>query len=129
SVEHLYQDSPFLRAYNELIQEVFSSCVEALPAGRTLRVLEVGAGTGGTTVHVLSRLPAHRTDYLFTDVSPLFLARAGEKLREHSFVRYQVLDVERGPEGQGLAPGSVDVVLAANVLHATADLKESLRNV
>ena len=49
-----------------------------LPDDRKLRILEVGAGTGGTTAHVLPLLPADRTEYLFTDVSPLFTARAAD---------------------------------------------------
>src|SRR5205823_11975626 len=68
SVEHLYQNSPFLRAYNELIQEVFAACVQGLPSGRTLRVLEICAGMAGSTVHVMPCLSAHRTDYAFTAV-------------------------------------------------------------
>jgi SAM-dependent methyltransferase len=36
-------------------------------------------------------------------------------------VQYRTLDLERTPEEQGFAPGQFDIVLAANVLHATAD--------
>jgi acyl transferase domain-containing protein/pimeloyl-ACP methyl ester carboxylesterase/aryl carrier-like protein len=128
SVEHLYQSSPFLCAYNGLVENVFAGCLDGLPSGRTLRVLEIGAGTGGTTVHVLPRLPAQRTDYVFTDVSAMFLGRAQEKLSAYPFVRYQVLDIEQDAEQQGFAPCSFDIVLAANVLHATADLKQALAN-
>ena len=41
-------------------------------------------------------------------------------------VRYRTLDIERDPEEQGFGAHGYDVVLAANVLHATRDLGESL---
>ena len=37
-----------------------------------------------------------------------------------------MLDIARSPEGQGFAEGSVDVLVAANVLHATPRLRETL---
>ena len=39
----------------------------------TLRVMEVGAGTGGTTAYLLPFLDPERTRYLFTDLSDFFL--------------------------------------------------------
>ena len=128
-VQRLYENSPFLRLYNALVPEALAAALARLPAGRTVRVVEIGAGTGGTTAHVLPRLPAHRTDYLFTDVSPAFLPRAADRFGTFPFVRYQVLDIERAPETQGIRPGSCDLVLAANVLHATADLRLTLRHI
>jgi SAM-dependent methyltransferase/NADP-dependent 3-hydroxy acid dehydrogenase YdfG/acyl carrier protein len=92
-------------------------------------VLEIGAGTGGTTTYVLPLLPAGRTSYTFTDLSPLFLERAAEQFGEHAFVERALLDIERDPSAQGFAPGGYDIVIAANVLHATADLRQALRHV
>jgi microcystin synthetase protein McyG len=40
-----------------------------------------------------------------------------------------VLDIEGDPDLQGFAPHTFDVVVAANVLHATADLATSLGHV
>ena len=74
-------------------------------------------------------LPPDRTEYVFTDVSPLFLAKAEDRFREYGFVRYQLLDIERDPQTQGLAGQQFDVIVAANVLHATQDLRETLQHV
>src|SRR5262249_54022705 len=68
--ERLYEQSPPARFANEALAGAVEALVSRLPAGRPLRVLELGAGTGGTTVHLLPRLPAGRTEYVFTDVSP-----------------------------------------------------------
>jgi acyl transferase domain-containing protein/acyl carrier protein/protein-L-isoaspartate O-methyltransferase len=127
--EQLYAESPFARAYNTLVADTVAAAAQACPPGRVLRVLEIGAGTGGTTAAVLRRLAPEATDYVFTDVSPVFTSRAAERFRAYPFVRYEVLDIERDPAGQGLAGERFDVVLAANVLHATADLRRTLRHV
>ena len=100
--------------------------LNGLPADRIVRIVEIGAGTGGTTAHVLAELPRGRCEYLFTDVSSLFINHARERFREHRFVQYRALDIEGDPAVSGFAPHQFDIVLAANVLHATPDLKCSL---
>nr|WP_237331333.1 SDR family NAD(P)-dependent oxidoreductase [Streptomyces mexicanus] len=99
---------------------------EAWAADRPLRILEVGAGTGATTRAVLPHLPRQHTQYVFTDVSESFFARARTKLAAWDFVEYRPLDLDRDPREQGYHEGSFDLVLASNVLHATADVRASL---
>ncbi len=128
TAEQLYRESPLARAYTALVGEAVAAAAAALPPGRTLRVLEVGGGTGGATAAVLPRLDPSRTAYTFTDISPLFLARARESFAAFPFVEYQTLDIEAEPEAQGFAANGYDLVIAANVVHATADLRRSLAN-
>ncbi|MFP6613718.1 MAG: beta-ketoacyl synthase N-terminal-like domain-containing protein [Pirellulales bacterium] len=128
-VERLYQDSPFARVLNSLVEEAVGRIVEQLPQERPVRILEIGAGTGGTTSQILPRLPDDRTEYVFTDVSDLFTVAARKKFRDYPFVRYGVLDIESDPREQGFADHQFDLIVAANVLHATRDLKETLGNV
>ena len=127
--EPLYHVSPFARTYNALVAEAIATALERLPAGRTLRLLEIGAGTGGATASVLPRLPADRVEYTYTDISPRFTAKAQQRFAAYPFVRYQTLDLEQDPLTQGLAPHHFDLALAANVLHATADLRRTLERV
>ena len=129
SAETMYRDSAAARAFNLVTAQAVKAALEQLPAGRRLRVLEIGAGTGGTTAAVLSQLPADRTDYLFTDVSAAFLTSAREKFAGHDFIEYRTLDIERDPVPQGLPAHGYDLVLAANVLHATADVRRTLGHV
>ncbi len=122
----LYVESPYARTYNAALATALTAAIAAVPASRRLRVLEIGAGTGGTTSYVLPLLPADRVDYTFTDLSPLFLERAGEQFGAYTFLRRALLDIERDPAAQGFAAGQFDVVIAANVLHATSDLRQAL---
>ncbi len=96
------------------------------PAERPLRVLEIGAGTGGTTACVLNMLPATRTQYLYTDASADFFPRAQRRFAAYDFVGYQVFDPDRDPAGQGLAEGGFDLVIAHDALHALSDLRRGL---
>lgn len=118
----LYVESPFARTYNGAIAYAIREAVARLPAGAKLRILEIGAGTGGTTTYVLPELAADSVEYTFTDLSPMFLERAKEQFAAFSFVKYALLDIERDPAAQGFQAGQYDIVVAANVLHATADL-------
>ncbi|MBK8323386.1 MAG: acyltransferase domain-containing protein [Betaproteobacteria bacterium] len=127
--ERLYQNSPPARTYNALIATALGALLAAWPGGRRLRVLEIGAGTGSTTAYLLPHLkslPAGSVDYCFTDVSPLFLQRAREKFPGVSFLRTQLLDIGADLGAQGFEPASFDIVIGANVLHATPDLAVTL---
>tara|TARA_R110002096_G_scaffold189337_1_gene369900 strand:- start:2298 stop:8939 length:6642 start_codon:yes stop_codon:yes gene_type:complete len=120
-VEKLYKDAPYAKVCNEVVRQCVARCTENRKDARAVRILEVGAGTGGTTDGVLAVCDPDSTEYLFTDVSPLFLDRARERYQHLPFVDYAVFDVEKSAAEQGLSPG-FDLIVAANVLHATQDL-------
>jgi acyl transferase domain-containing protein/NADPH:quinone reductase-like Zn-dependent oxidoreductase/SAM-dependent methyltransferase/NADP-dependent 3-hydroxy acid dehydrogenase YdfG/acyl carrier protein len=124
-----YAEGPGMRAMGRLVSRTIAALAESLPAHRSLAVLEIGAGTGGTTVHVLPALPADRCDYLFTDVSTAFTNAARSRFAGTPFLRYGILDAEKDPIAQGHAAESFDLVIAANALHATRDLPQTLSHV
>ncbi|HLO75719.1 MAG TPA: beta-ketoacyl synthase N-terminal-like domain-containing protein, partial [Magnetospirillum sp.] len=95
-------------------------------APRSLRVLEVGAGTGSTTAAVLPALGDACREYVFTDMSRLLLERARDRFAAYDFLSYRVLDAERDGTAQGLDAASFDLIVAANVIHATEDLAVTL---
>jgi acyl transferase domain-containing protein/NADPH:quinone reductase-like Zn-dependent oxidoreductase/SAM-dependent methyltransferase/aryl carrier-like protein len=127
--EHLYEDSPLLRFYNLTAQRAIAALRAELPEGKKIRVLEVGAGTGGLTSYALAALPAGATEYLYTDLSHHFFTKAKEKFRDHPFIEYRLLNIEQDPDEQGFLPHSFDVILASEVLHATKDLRQALENI
>ena len=130
TAERLYRDAPTARYFNGLLAQVAAAAAEGfVPADRPMRILEVGGGTGGSTAHVLPKLPSGRVDYTFSDVGPLFVSRARERFGDHPGIRFQVLDLERDPEAQDIEPGSFDMIIAANVVHATADLRQTLSRI
>jgi acyl transferase domain-containing protein/phospholipid N-methyltransferase len=129
TAEGIYQHTPVARYFNSIARSVLESVVQTLPQNKQLRILEIGAGTGGTTASLLPVLPPERTLYCYTDLSGLFLTRAKEKFQTYPFVRYGLLDIEQNPIEQGYATQSFDVVVAANVLHTTSNLGETLEHV
>ncbi|MGH3973891.1 MAG: SDR family NAD(P)-dependent oxidoreductase, partial [Pseudonocardiaceae bacterium] len=126
-IEQSYELGVANLAHQLLARAVVQTVVQRWPGDRPLRMLEVGGGTGGTTVTLLSVLPPERTQYVFTDLSPAFLARAQARFRKYDFVEYQVLDLDDDPMVQGCTEGAFDIVVASNVLHATKDLRRSVQ--
>lgn len=128
SAARFYERAAAFAPYNELIADAVRRLVLSAKPGATLRVLELGAGTGGLTQAVLPELPPAGTEYVFTDVSAGFLAAGAKRFAAHGFVEYRTLDVESAPEPQGFDAGTFDLVLASDVLHATRDVRASLAN-
>ncbi|ANN15967.1 non-ribosomal peptide synthetase [Amycolatopsis orientalis] len=113
----IYRDNPIFRYLNAAVAALLNRIATAHTGG-PLRVLEVGAGTGSTTDAVLPMLAGHEVDYLFTDVSPFFLAEARERFGERPGVRFGLFDLDQDHRSQGFAPNSFDVVLCAGVLNS-----------
>src|SRR5690606_30568593 len=114
TADMLYRDWALVRYFNNVVRAVASEIARA--SDGQLRILEVGAGTGGTTSAVVPAVAGHASAYAFTDVSELFLDRARERFQAYDFMRYGILDVDRDPAEQGYTAGGYDVVIAANVL-------------
>ncbi|KAI1814008.1 hypothetical protein GGS20DRAFT_550526 [Poronia punctata] len=94
-----------------------------------LRILEVGAGTGATTDVVLRGLDTFYS-YTYTDISAGFFPAAKDRFREvGARMHFRTLDISSDPLEQGFEPGSFDLVVAANALHVTPKLGETLANV
>jgi acyl transferase domain-containing protein/SAM-dependent methyltransferase len=125
TAEQLYRDSVLPRYFNALAGAIVAAFA-ASRAGEPIRALEVGGGTAGTTGTLLPLVERSGGSYHFTDVSDLFLARAAERFGDRQRIGFGLLDIDRDPGDQGYAPGSFDVIVAANVLHAASDLPTAL---
>jgi 3-oxoacyl-(acyl-carrier-protein) synthase/NAD(P)-dependent dehydrogenase (short-subunit alcohol dehydrogenase family)/acyl carrier protein len=95
-----------------------------------LRILEIGAGTGLLTKFLLLTLRGKNVEYCFTDIGTSFLIAAQEwtTAADREILTFAKLDITRDPAEQGFAPGSFDVILGLDVVHATPDMSATLRN-
>ncbi|MEU0739008.1 SDR family NAD(P)-dependent oxidoreductase [Streptomyces sp. NPDC006134] len=128
-VEAFYADTPQVRLHAQYARALLERMLRAWPQDRPLRILEVGAGTGSLTGHLLPVLPAHLTAYVYSDVSAAFFPRAQARFAAYDFLTYRTLDLDADPAEQGFAPGGFDLVVASNVLHATRDLRATCRRI
>ncbi|MEW2218411.1 SDR family NAD(P)-dependent oxidoreductase [Streptomyces sp. NPDC006990] len=134
-VSRFYQADPVMEQYNELLGLLLAEVVRTVPrerAGDPVRVLEVGAGTGATTRAALAALApfGDRVQYTFTDLSSAFVRHGRRVFGDREGTSFRVLDIERPPGEQGFDDeAGYDVVLAANVLHATRRIGTTLDHV
>ncbi|EME41518.1 polyketide synthase-like protein [Dothistroma septosporum NZE10] len=96
-----------------------------------LRVLEIGAGTGGWTAHALRGLTSDTgerlyDEYTVTDVSTGFLSQCKQRFASHACIKYTLLDITTDPLEQGFKAEDYDMIIASNVLHATPNLVDTL---
>ena len=125
----LYRLAPASRAANRMLEDAIAQLVARTGTDTRLRIIEVGAGTGASTSAVLPNLPADRFEYVFTDVSAGFFAAAERRFADLNVpIAYRTLDIEKDPAAQGFELEAYDAVIAANVLHATRRLDETLHH-
>ncbi|KAF4219378.1 hypothetical protein CNMCM5878_003297 [Aspergillus fumigatiaffinis] len=101
---------------------------------KDIRILEIGAGTGGTTSEVLNLCSPNGesfcANYMYTDLSPGFFNAAKTTLKKwEPLLTFKVLNIEDDPASQGFEEHTYDLIIAANVIHATARLTNTLSNV
>lgn len=132
-LERFYRDSSPLRRNSAQVAQLINNTTHENP---NMRILEIGAGTGGTTLPILEKLGGtlghtpRFQDYVFTDISSGFFENAQEKLKAWSpLIKFQRLNIEEDPVGQNFEPESFDLVVAALVLHATARISQTLHHV
>ena len=124
-----YVESYSFNRYNDMVAVALKKVVNDVPDNRSIRVLEIGAGTGGVTQAILPLFPPERTEYYYTDISEGFLMKARNRFNEFSFVKYELLDIETMGESPEIYRSSFDIVIASDVLHATRDVTKTLENV
>ncbi|MEM9447038.1 MAG: amino acid adenylation domain-containing protein [Cyanobacteria bacterium P01_E01_bin.6] len=126
TTESLYQNHPAANYFNKIAGEVLRAIVNNWDSEKPLRILEIGAGTGGTTTSLLPVLPPHQVTYLYTDVTTFFINKAREKFKEYSFVEYGILDIDENPQRQGYQLHDFDIIISSNVLHDAHNLYKTL---
>ncbi|KAI1662268.1 putative polyketide synthase [Daldinia decipiens] len=139
-VQLFFEDNLIGRFYEELLAS--SICYQKLQSYLAdlsfkypnLDFLEVGAGTGSFTEHVLKGVsstasPVERfNSYYYTDISSTFFEGARERFPACSRkLKFAVLNVEEDPLRQGFKENMFDVISASNILHITDNLDLTLQ--
>ncbi|KAI0842739.1 hypothetical protein F5Y06DRAFT_304448 [Hypoxylon sp. FL0890] len=131
-VQALYCEHTFNRMNYGQMRDVIHRLVQRIRVrqpGETLKILEMGAGTGGTT-YVLAPFLASvdiPVEYTFTDLSASMVANARRKFgKQYPFMRFAVHDIEKPPADELRGQ---HIVIASNAIHATHNLVVSSTNV
>ncbi|CAL8112503.1 unnamed protein product [Orchesella dallaii] len=130
--------SPELIHVGQGVNNVLTKSFPAIKADSVsnyLRILEVGGGTGVSTRAILDCIvPALEEqelnmEYVFTDISSAFFTPAKKSLEKYlNYVTFHKLDIERDPFSQGFCPEYFDVIVCAEVLHATRDIRDAVKH-
>ena len=130
-LEDVYTNAPMFKTGTLVLAHYLSMVLERVGTSRELNILELGAGTGGTSKNVIDSLVKlglqYRFSYTFTDLSPSLVATARRKFAKWPFMRYTVLDIEKEPDPEFL--GAYDIILSTNCIHATKNLVQSTTNI
>lgn len=135
-LESVYGTWPLWRAATLMLGDFLTTASQGLStheprkAVPTLRIIEVGGGTGGTAKHIVSLFRRHNVafEYLFTDISASLVATARHRIFAHEAnMDFAVLDIENEKVPRELE-GRFDVVITSNCVHATPNLVVSLKN-
>ncbi|KAG5919295.1 Type I Iterative PKS [Claviceps africana] len=126
ALEDFYEHWPLLRSGSLALGEFLAKAMASRDAPGNFRILEVGAGTGGTTKHLVRRLQGLGIpfEYVFTDLSPSLVSAAKRTFRDCPEMEFATLDIERDPPASWL--GSFHFVVSTNCVHATRNLTASL---
>lgn len=131
ALDLLLQENVLHQLYDFTQNSEFSAFID-LAAHRkpNLRILEIGAGTGGITSTVLPNLRSSYGErmflsYTYTDISSGFFSDAKERFKDFTGIEYKVLDISKDPIGQGFQPESFDLIIACNVCIPLCDPESS----
>ena len=134
-VEGIYKHNDIADYFNEVLADTVVTYIEKrltqTPAAK-VSILEIGAGTGGTSAMVFSKLKplqAHIQEYCYSDISKAFLLHAEKEYSDQApYLNYKIFNVEAAIAGQDIAADRYEIVIATNVLHATKNIRQTLRN-
>ncbi|KIA75609.1 polyketide synthase [Aspergillus ustus] len=131
-MEHVYTDAPMFKTGTIQLARYLGDIFRRLGKSRpTIRILELGAGTGGTTKHLVEHLVSvsagQQFEYTFSDISPSLVAAARKKFAQYKFMQYTIVNIENDPPAELV--GQYDIIISTNCIHATKDLVTSCTNI
>ncbi|KAL4966670.1 non-reducing polyketide synthase spyA [Aspergillus stella-maris] len=123
-MQEVYKNTPMFKMGTLMLGKFLS---QGLSRHSTVKILEIGAGTGGTTEYILQQLTASGVDfrYTFTDISSALVAQARRRFSAYHQLDYSTLDIEKLP---ATVEADYDIIISSNCIHATKNLSISSRN-
>ncbi|KAI0426200.1 putative polyketide synthase [Xylaria sp. FL1042] len=128
-VSGLYGEWPLNRIFYRQMEDFLGRLASKLHSGDgPLKILEMGAGTGGTTRWLVPLLATLNipVEYTFTDLAPSFVAAARKKFKPYPFMKFRTHDIEKAPAAD--LEGTQHIIIASNAVHATHSLCGSAAN-
>lgn len=99
-----------------------------MSAQRTIKILEVGAGSGASTRAILAALQGQSYVYYFTDISPALVNKAKRYFSEYEHsMEFRIFNMEH-MDAQHEFYQEFDCVIATNAIHATSNILNSLNS-
>ena len=128
-LEDVYRNGPMYSAVTEQLGSFLVKAMSNGPPNGRFKILEIGAGTGGTTNYILQELTRKGIpfQYTFSDLGSSLVAAAKRNFKQYSNMDFRTLDIEKEPPSELL--NKYHVVLSTNCVHATKSLTTSGTNI
>ena len=128
-MEEYYCASPMLSTLTEQLVTFIHAVVNSSSTASKdcpLRILEVGAGFGGTTTRLAEVLETSgiAVSYTFTDISPSLVKGAKTKFAKYPWMQFQSLNLENDMPAP--LKGKFDIVIGTNCVHATTNKTKTI---
>ncbi|CAG7993876.1 unnamed protein product [Penicillium salamii] len=131
TLEDVYSKAPMFVVNSQLLTRYLEKALSTSSPGPDgkFHIVELGAGTGGTTRFIVDRLVQSGIpiEYTFTDISAALVKSSKRKFANYDCMSYGIIDIEKEPSAEYL--GQFDIVLATNCIHATSNLYTSMGNI
>ncbi|RAL60849.1 hypothetical protein DID88_010174 [Monilinia fructigena] len=134
-MENYYTTSPMLGTLTEQLVDFMKRVATDSTGDGPIKILEVGAGFGGTTTRLAEVLQSvgRPVEYTFTDISPSLVKNAKAKFVKYDWMKFQTFNLEKNvPESM---KSQYDIAIGTNCVHATTNkisstshLREILRD-
>ncbi|KAH8727766.1 BcPKS19, polyketide synthase [Phaeosphaeriaceae sp. PMI808] len=126
TLEAMYEFWPLFRSATLMLGDFLFKALKHSSGDGKFRILEVGAGTGGTTRYIVNYLRSHGIpfEYVFTDISSSLVAAAKKQFKDVDDMSFELLDIEKPVSAEH--EKAFHCIIATNCIHATRDLEASL---
>ena len=120
-----YNNSPQLATLTDVTLSFVAKLLASNDRKDPIKILEIGAGFGGTTTRLAKILQdlGRPIEYTFTDISSVLVKNASKKFSQYAWMNFQTLNLEKDPPVA--LQGKYDFLIATNVVHATSSTVNS----